>query len=71
MVSATTYHDRGLATPLRAADLPRHRGLPDGWRATMGLVRAHGGPWRCPNGHASLLEYRCSICERDLAGETG
>lgn len=63
-----TYNS-GLATVLRADDLPKHRELPDDFRRTMGDVLAHGGPWRCPMGHASLLDYRCSICGRDLTTE--
>lgn len=51
----------------------RHRYLarnrPD-WTGSMASIRNVGGPWACPNGHASLLVYRCSICGKDLASNS-
>lgn len=61
-----TYNG-GLATVLRADDLPKHAELPEGWRRTMGKVIQYGGPWACYDcGAPSLLDYRCSICGQDL-----
>ena len=62
-------------TVLTAADLAgKHSYLatsrPD-WRRSMATIRAHGGPWPCPGcGTASVLNYRCSACGRELGGET-
>lgn len=63
-----TYTDAGLATVLRAEELPRHRELPDGWKRTMGWIVDHGGPWECPSPRCrgpSYLFWRCSVCGAD------
>lgn len=47
----------------------RHRYLAAAWPdKTLGMatIRAQGGPWSCPGGHASLLVYRCSVCGKEL-----
>ena len=62
-------------TILTASDLgAKHRYLaharPD-WARSMASIRNQGGPWECKScSSASMLPYRCSICGRDLAGET-
>lgn len=62
----------GFNGPLTQAE--RHTYLAQArpeWARSMASIQSEGGPWWCSSCRsASMLVYRCSICGRDLAGET-